>query len=226
MVKGPPCKAGSDPWPREVPRATGKLRLSATLLGPSARACALQREAPLQRTTTRGSRGQAPRAAAREGPCAAARTQHGPAANSIQMYWKHSNSHVMQFHPFKYFFFFFSIFMICVTTTTVYFRTFFPSKRNPFCNQPLSPHFVSLVVQKVKNPPAMKETSVGSLGWEDPVEEGTATHSSILAWRIPWTEEPGGLQSLGSQRVQHDWATDHISPSPLTLSNHESTVCL
>ena len=49
----------------------------------------------------------------------------------------------------------------------------------------------------VKNLPAMPETRVQSLGWEDPLEEGMATHSSILAWRIPWTEEPGGLQSIG-----------------------------
>ena len=59
----------------------------------------------------------------------------------------------------------------------------------------------------VKNPPAMQELQemwVGSLVPEDPLEEGMATHSSILAWRIPWTEEPGGLQSLGSQRVRHD----------------------
>ena len=56
----------------------------------------------------------------------------------------------------------------------------------------------------VKNLPAMQETQVQSLGWEDPLEEGMATHSSILAWRIPWTEEPGGLQSKGSQRVGHD----------------------
>ena len=55
----------------------------------------------------------------------------------------------------------------------------------------------------VKNPPA-NETQVLSLGREDPLKEGMATHSSILAWRIPWTEEPGGLQSLGSQRVGHD----------------------
>ena len=59
----------------------------------------------------------------------------------------------------------------------------------------------------VKNPPAMCETWVQSLGWEDPLEEGVATHSSVLAWRIPWTEEPGGLQSTGSQRVVHDGAT-------------------
>ena len=62
----------------------------------------------------------------------------------------------------------------------------------------------SLVGQLVKNPPAMQETQVRFLGWEDPLQEGTATHSSILAWRTAWTEEPGGLQSTGSQRVGHD----------------------
>ena len=56
----------------------------------------------------------------------------------------------------------------------------------------------------VKNPPAMQETQVRSLGQEDYLEEGMATNSSILAWEIPWTEEPGGLQSMGSQRVRHD----------------------
>ena len=61
-----------------------------------------------------------------------------------------------------------------------------------------------LVAQMMKNPPAMQETQVQSLGQEDSLEEGMATHSSILAWRIPWTEEPGGLQSMGSQRVGHD----------------------
>ena len=55
----------------------------------------------------------------------------------------------------------------------------------------------------VKNPPAILETRVGSLGWEDPLEEGMATHSNILAWRIPWTDEPCGLQSIGSQRAGH-----------------------
>ena len=59
----------------------------------------------------------------------------------------------------------------------------------------------------VKNPPTMQETWVWSLGWEDNLEEGMATQSSILAWRIPWTEEPGGLQSLGSQRVRYNWET-------------------
>ena len=65
----------------------------------------------------------------------------------------------------------------------------------------------SLAAQMVKNLPAVKETWVWSLGWEDPLEEGMATHSSTLAWRIPWTEEPGGLQSTGSQRVRHNWVT-------------------
>ena len=62
----------------------------------------------------------------------------------------------------------------------------------------------SVVAQLVKNPPAMWETRVGSLGWEDPLEKEVATHSRILAWRIPWTEEPGGLQFMGSQRIGHD----------------------
>ena len=60
------------------------------------------------------------------------------------------------------------------------------------------------MAQTVKNPPAMQETQVQSLGWEDLLENGTTSHSSILAWRIPWTEEPGKLQSMGSQRVGHD----------------------
>ena len=58
---------------------------------------------------------------------------------------------------------------------------------------PLQYSWVSLVAQKIKNLPAMQETWVQSLGWEDPLEKGTATHSSILAWRIPWTEKPGRL---------------------------------
>ena len=62
----------------------------------------------------------------------------------------------------------------------------------------------SLVAQRIKHLPAMQETRIRSLGWEDPLEKEMATHSSILAWRIPWTEEPGGLQSTGSQRVRHD----------------------
>ena len=62
----------------------------------------------------------------------------------------------------------------------------------------------SLVDHMVKNLPAMQETGVRSLGWEDPLEKEMATHSSILAWRIPWTGEPGGLQFMGSQRVRHN----------------------
>ena len=60
------------------------------------------------------------------------------------------------------------------------------------------------MAQTVKNPPAMQDTWVQSLGWEDPLEEDMATHSSILAWRIPWTEEPGGIQSMRSKRVGHE----------------------
>ena len=63
----------------------------------------------------------------------------------------------------------------------------------------------SLVAQLVKNPTAMQETWAQSLGWEDPLEKGMATHCSILGWRIPWTEEPCRLQSMGLQRVRHDW---------------------
>ena len=61
--------------------------------------------------------------------------------------------------------------------------------------------WASLVGQMVKNPPAMQETWVRSLGWEDALEEDMATHSSILAWRSPWTEEPGGLLFIGLQRI-------------------------
>ena len=60
------------------------------------------------------------------------------------------------------------------------------------------------MVQTVNNLPAVQETLVWSLGWEDPLEKGMAIHSSIPAWIIPWTEEPGGLHSMGSQRVEHD----------------------
>ena len=67
----------------------------------------------------------------------------------------------------------------------------------------------------IKNPPAIRETWVQSLDQEDPLEEGVATHSSILAWRTPWTEEPGGLQSTGSQ-----------SQTPLSDSAHLDIVCI
>ena len=67
--------------------------------------------------------------------------------------------------------------------------------------------WVFLVAQLVKNPPAVQETQAQSLHGEDPLEKEMATHSSILVWKIPWTEEPGRLQSMGSQRVGHDLAT-------------------
>ena len=62
-----------------------------------------------------------------------------------------------------------------------------------------------MVAQMVKNLPAMQKTQVQSLGREDPLQKGMATHSSILAWEIPWTEEPGGLQSMGSQSLYLQW---------------------
>ena len=62
----------------------------------------------------------------------------------------------------------------------------------------------SLVAQRLKHLPGMQETQVQSLGWEVPLEKEMATHSSTLAWKIPWREEPGRLQSMGSQRVGHD----------------------
>ena len=62
--------------------------------------------------------------------------------------------------------------------------------------------------QLVKNLPALWDTWVQSLGWEDPLEKEMAAHSSIVAWKIPWTDEPGELQSMGLQRVRHDWATN------------------
>ena len=71
-------------------------------------------------------------------------------------------------------------------------------------------HHGSLVAQTVKTPSAVLETWVWSLGWEYPPEKGMAAHSSILAWRIPWTEKLGGLQSTGSPRVGHHWATKHM----------------
>ena len=74
--------------------------------------------------------------------------------------------------------------------------------------------WASPVAQMVKSPPAMQETQVQSLGQEDPLEKVIVTHASVLAWRIPWIEEPGGLQSMGSQRVRHDWATEALSKKP------------
>ena len=79
-------------------------------------------------------------------------------------------------------------------------------------------NYALLVAQMVKNLPAVRETQVQFLSQEDPLEKGMATQSSILAWRIPWTEEPGGLQSTGSQRVEHDWATN--ATTTINLNSH------
>ena len=68
--------------------------------------------------------------------------------------------------------------------------------------------WTSLVIQMIKNLPAMQETQFQFLDWDDPLEKEMATHSSSLTWKIPWTEEPGGLQSMGSQRVGPDWVTN------------------
>ena len=78
----------------------------------------------------------------------------------------------------------------------------------------------SLVAQTVKNMPAMQETRVQSLSQEDPLEKDMATHSSILAWRIPWREEPSGLHSRGSQSVRRDWSNlAHTQPFKLLPSS-------
>ena len=74
------------------------------------------------------------------------------------------------------------------------------------------------VAQTVKNLPAMQETWVRSLGWKDHLEKGIAIHSSILAWRIPWTEEPGKPQSMWSQRVVHNWPTNTATTSSYITS--------
>ena len=85
----------------------------------------------------------------------------------------------------------------------------------------IAPLMGLLVAQTVKYPPAMWETWVWSLGQEDPLEEGMATHSSILAWRIPWTEEPGVLQSMGSHRVRHNF---HRAAALRKIRNKQATV--
>ena len=87
--------------------------------------------------------------------------------------------------------------------------------------------WASLVAQIVKNLPAMQETQLESLGLNDPLEKGTATQSSLLAWRIPRTEEPGGLQSAGLPRVRHDLVTKQpeVTVMPLVHGPHSQTVC-
>ena len=92
-------------------------------------------------------------------------------------------------------------------------RTLYLCKQNQIpktqegCNQGIN-RAELLVVQRVKSLPVMQEMLVQTLSHENPLEEGKATHCRILAWRIPWTEETGGLQSIGSQTVGHDWATN------------------
>ena len=68
-----------------------------------------------------------------------------------------------------------------------------------------------MVAQMVKNLPAKQKIWARSLGWEDPLEKGMATHSNILAWRMPWTEEPGRPHSMGSQKARHDWTTNTLT---------------
>ena len=87
------------------------------------------------------------------------------------------------------------------------------------------PTRASLVAQRLKRLPPMRETWVPSLGREGPLEKEMVTHYSILAWRIPWTEKPGRLQSTGSQRVGHDWATS-LSLSPSLHNTCPSSVWL
>ena len=92
--------------------------------------------------------------------------------------------------------------MIYANIRCVLHETWFPVNKNT-----LSIYWASLVAQRVKRLPAMRETRIWSLGWEDALEKEMAAHSSILAWRIPWMEEPGRLQSMGLQRVGHNRAT-------------------
>ena len=80
------------------------------------------------------------------------------------------------------------------------------------------------VAQMVKNLPAVQEPWAPSPGWEDPLEKGMATHSSILAWRTPWPEKPGGPQSMGSQRVIHNWVTNPLVLYPCRIAVTPSQV--
>ena len=87
---------------------------------------------------------------------------------------------------------------------------------------PLLMTMASLVTQIVNNLPAIWETQVQSLGWKDSLEKGKATQPSILAWRVTWTEEPGGLQSMELQRVEHDWATNIFIFTSHDINPHTS----
>ena len=100
--------------------------------------------------------------------------------------------------------------LYCVLFVPLFISHFFPSvslsllSLSYFSHSLFFTFFLSVVSQMVENPPAVQETWVQSLGREDTSKKGMAAHSIILAWRIPWTEEPGGLQSVGLQRVGHD----------------------
>ena len=100
--------------------------------------------------------------------------------------------------------------LYCVLFVPLFISHFFPSvslsllSLSYFSHSLFFTFFLSVVSQMVENPPAVQETQVQSLDWEDPLEKEMATHSSILAWKISWTEEPDGLQSMRSQRVGHD----------------------
>ena len=83
----------------------------------------------------------------------------------------------------------------------------------------------SLVAQTVKCLPTVRETRVQSLGWEDPLDKEMATHSSILAWEIPWTENPGRLQSMGSQRVRRNFTSLHFIQMDQGVITHFGISC-
>ena len=82
------------------------------------------------------------------------------------------------------------------------------------------------MAQTVKNLPAMQETWVQPLGWEDPLEKEMATHSSILAWKIPLTQKPGGLQSMRKKRVGHDWVNNSFKEKKKESHNWSQALCL
>ena len=109
------------------------------------------------------------------------------------------------FHPHHHSFFFVTRSLYLLISFTYFTHSLDPSSGSHLIF--LCIYEASLTAQLVKNPPAVQETWVRSLGREDTMEKEMATHSSTLAWKIPWTEEPCWLQSMGLQRVGHDWAT-------------------
>ena len=120
---------------------------------------------------------------------------------------------------------------ICYNPPRHLIRQVFPSGKGESCDLKVHRSVARLprVAQWAKNLPVTQEMQVWFLDQEDPLEEGMATHSSILAWRIPWTEEPGGLESMGSQRIWHDWIRKHVCRSVASLSSflfHRGISCL